>query len=92
MALDYVDKLVVAVLHLHENCEVVVMGEVSSLNMELVENFMMTCVVSPNLLDMRVLEFTMKNRMLMKNVVHSFPMLLNLNVYLNLYVCHILYK
>lgn len=90
MALDDVDKLVVTVLNLHQKSKVVVMREVSSLNLELVENFMMSSMVSPYFFDMRVLEFAMKKRMLMNNMVHSFPMLLNFDVYLNLYVCHIL--
>lgn len=90
MALDDVDKLVVTVLNLHQKSKVVVMREVSSLNLELVENFMMSSMVSPYFFDMRVLEFAMKKRMLMNNMVHSFPMLLNFDVYLNLDVCHIL--
>lgn len=90
MALDDVDKLVVTVLNLHQKSKVVMMREVPSLNLELVENFMMSSMVSPYFFDMRVLEFAMKKRMLMNNMVHSFPMLLNFDVYLNLYVCHIL--
>lgn len=90
MALDDVDKLVVTVLNLHQKSKVVVMREVSSLNLELIENFMMSSMVSPYFFDMRVLEFAMKKRMLMNNMVHSFPMLLNFDVYLNLDVCHIL--
>lgn len=92
MALDYVDNIVVTVLNFHKNRKVMVMREVSSLNLELIENFMVSCMVSPYLLNMRILEFTVKYRMFMNDMMHSLPMLLDFDVYLNLYVCHILYE
>jgi len=92
MALDYVDNIVVTVLNFHKNRKVMVMREVSSLNLELIENFMVSCMVSPYFLNMRILEFTVKYRMFMNDMMHSLPMLLDFDVYLNLYVCHILYE
>lgn len=92
MALDYVDNIVVTVLNFYKNCKVMVMREVSSLNLELIENFMVSRMVSPYFLNMRILEFTVKNRMFMNDMMHSLPMLLDFDVYLNLYVCHILYE
>lgn len=63
MTLDYVEDLVVSMLNFCQNRKMVMMGEVAGLNVELIENFMMTDTKSPNLFNMSILKFSMEHMM-----------------------------
>jgi hypothetical protein len=63
MALGYVEDLVVSMLNFCQNRKMVMMGEVASLNVELIENFMMTDTKSPNLFNMSIIKFPLEHMM-----------------------------
>ncbi len=56
MAFSYVDELVMAVLNFCQDREVVMVGKVAGLNVKLIENFLMLCMESPHLNDVRIFE------------------------------------
>jgi hypothetical protein len=63
MALGYVEDLVVSMLNFCQNRKMVMMGEVASLNVELIEDFMMTDTKSPNLFNMSIFKFPLEHMM-----------------------------
>jgi hypothetical protein len=63
MALGYVEDLVVSMLNFCQNRKMVMMGEVASLNVELIEDFMMTDTKSSNLFNMSIIKFPLEHMM-----------------------------
>jgi len=57
MTLDDVENLVVSMSGLGQNCEVMVVGEVSALALELIDPFVMANPVDPHSLNLHLLHF-----------------------------------
>ena len=89
MAFLHVDDFEVIVLNITEYREMMVVGEMSSLNVELIEHFMVMDPVSPNMLDDGVLQLMLEMMVMMEQFLkESLPVSLDMDIDFNFLVRH----
>lgn len=87
VAFLYINNFVVVVLDITENGEMMVMREVSSFDLELIEDFIMMNSLCMNLFKYRILQLVFQMMVVMEQLlVKAIPMILDMNINLNLYV------
>lgn len=82
----------VSVANVSQNGEVPVVGEVSCLDVELVEHLVMADAVGPNLIDVGVFELVQVVVVLVELMMQVVPVVLHITVQLNLNVYHLYNK
>ena len=87
VAFLYINNFVVVVLDITEDGEMMVVREVSSFDLELIEDFIMMNSLCMNLLKYRILQFVFQMMVVFEQLlVKAIPMILDMNINLNLYV------
>jgi hypothetical protein len=88
VSLNGIQDSEMTVFGLSKDCEVMVMGEMASFDVELIEHIVMADSVSPNLLNDWVLKLAFEDMVMVRLFGDMAPMIINVSIDLNFNVWH----